>query len=170
MLLDLQRTPLVSRFYAYAHNLSPEPKRFVKFLFVGAFGFVVDFGAFNLIHLVYNLPGTITDEVITQALSFSTAVTSNFLWNYFWIYPEARSSPVLKKITMFVIVSVLSLFIRTPIFALTLPLTTRAVAALGLDRLAPINLGNNLALACAVIVVMLWNFFVNRYWTYRDVA
>ena len=170
MLLDLHRTPFVARLYAYAHNLPPEPKRFVKFLFVGTFGFVVDFGAFNLIHLFYNVPGVTTDEVITQALSFCAAVTSNFLWNIFWIYPKARSSPVVKKITMFVIVSVLSLFIRTPIFALALPVTTRAVAALGLVQRAPINLGNNLALAAAVVVVMLWNFFVNRYWTYRDVV
>jgi hypothetical protein len=30
-------------------------------------------------------------------------------------------------------------------------------------------LAANLALAVAVIVVMFWNFFVNRYWTYSDV-
>jgi putative flippase GtrA len=27
----------------------------------------------------------------------------------------------------------------------------------------------NLTLAAAVGVVMLWNFFVNRYWTYNDI-
>jgi putative flippase GtrA len=31
------------------------------------------------------------------------------------------------------------------------------------------TLGNNIALATAVVIVMFWNFFVNRYWTYRDV-
>ena len=30
-------------------------------------------------------------------------------------------------------------------------------------------LGKNLTLAVAVGVVMLWNFFVNRYWTYNDI-
>jgi putative flippase GtrA len=30
-------------------------------------------------------------------------------------------------------------------------------------------LGKNLTLAIAVSVVMLWNFFINRYWTYNDV-
>jgi putative flippase GtrA len=29
--------------------------------------------------------------------------------------------------------------------------------------------GKNLALALAVGIVMFWNFFVNRYWTYSDV-
>ena len=30
-------------------------------------------------------------------------------------------------------------------------------------------LGDNIALALIVGIVMLWNFFVNRYWTYADV-
>ena len=31
-------------------------------------------------------------------------------------------------------------------------------------------MGNNIALAVAVIIVMFWNFFVNRFWTYSDVG
>jgi putative flippase GtrA len=30
-------------------------------------------------------------------------------------------------------------------------------------------LAKNFTLALAVGIVMLWNFFVNRYWTYNDV-
>jgi putative flippase GtrA len=30
-------------------------------------------------------------------------------------------------------------------------------------------ISQNLALACSVGVIMLWNFFANRYWTYSDV-
>ncbi len=30
-------------------------------------------------------------------------------------------------------------------------------------------LGDNLAVAFAVGIVMFWNFFINRYWTYNDV-
>jgi putative flippase GtrA len=30
-------------------------------------------------------------------------------------------------------------------------------------------MGHNGALAIAVLVVMMWNYFVNRYWTYNDV-
>jgi putative flippase GtrA len=28
----------------------------------------------------------------------------------------------------------------------------------------------NVTLAIAVGIVMLWNFFINRYWTYNDVS
>jgi putative flippase GtrA len=30
-------------------------------------------------------------------------------------------------------------------------------------------LAKNMTLAVAVGIVMLWNFFVNRYWTYNDI-
>src|SRR5262245_32557108 len=65
-----------NKLYTYAHNLPPEPKRFVKFLFIGTLGFAVDFGLFNLIHTFYDVPGTKTDELIAQAISFTCAVFS----------------------------------------------------------------------------------------------
>jgi len=33
----------------------------------------------------------------------------------------------------------------------------------------PDVISDNLTLAIAVVIVMFWNFFVNRYWTYSDV-
>jgi putative flippase GtrA len=37
------------------------------------------------------------------------------------------------------------------------------------NPLTPVLLGKNFTLVVAVGVVMLWNFFANRYWTYNDV-
>ncbi|MGH2523479.1 MAG: GtrA family protein, partial [Anaerolineales bacterium] len=119
----------MTRLYSLAHNLPREPKRFIKFLFVGSIGFSVDFIIFNLIHYFYAVPNTAIDEIIAQAISFSCAVASNFLWNYFWIYPEARSTTVLRKIVKFVTVSVIGLLIRTPVFSLALPVAERWVTA-----------------------------------------
>jgi putative flippase GtrA len=31
------------------------------------------------------------------------------------------------------------------------------------------TVGDNMTLALAVVIVMFWNFFANRYWTYSDV-
>ncbi len=157
----------LTRLYTTAHNLPSEPKRFVKFLMVGTLGFVVDFGAFNLIHFLYSVPTTHLDENIAQAISFTLATFSNFTWNYLWIYPEAKSASQTRKISKFFTVSILGLVIRTPIFNLALPIGEQVAQRL----LFPLhwNIGANLALASAVSVVLLWNFFVNRYWTYRDV-
>lgn len=156
-----------------------EPKRFIKFLIVGVFGFVVDFGSFNLFHAVgvglwvsKNLIPTAYliehHEIIEQTLSFCCAVTSNFLWNYFWIYPEAQSEPFAKKLGQFVLVSVLGLVIGVPVFTVALTAIKPVVESLGLSN-SPINVAGNFALVCRVLVLLFWNFFVNRYWTYRHV-
>jgi hypothetical protein len=62
--------------------------------------------------------------------------------------------------------------IRVPIIALLEPLFNRIftdLAFLPVGFITAEFLANNLALAVAVIVVMFWNFFINRYWTYGDV-
>ncbi|MCS6909378.1 MAG: GtrA family protein [Anaerolineales bacterium] len=161
-----------------------ERKRFIKFLIVGTMGFMVDFGTFNLLHAMnvgeqiahrlLPIPYLLTHpEVIEQATSFCAAVLNNFLWNYGWIYPEARQSNQAKKLTKFFIVSVAGLLIGVPVFTLALSVTRPLVAATalsGLQSLLPnLNLAGNLALVCRVAVLLFWNFFVNRFWTYRDV-
>jgi len=134
---------------------------------VGAIGAVVDFGTFNLLRAAIGIPPT-----VAQAISFSAAVISNFLWNRYWTYPDSRSKPVRRQATQFLTVSVIGLAIRTVVFQLVRP----AMTALG-ETLLPSNIpgsqstliGENLALVVAVIVVLFWNFGVNRLWTYSDV-
>jgi putative flippase GtrA len=65
---------------------------------------------------------------------------------------------------------VIGLAIRTPIFAF---LETQLVKFFASSSIAlPLGhavLGHNIALAVAIGVVILWNFFINRYWTFSDV-
>jgi putative flippase GtrA len=156
-----------------------ETKRFVKFLIVGAFGFLVDFGSFNLMHrfafgssLAPNLPFAVYfmehPEVIEQTCSFTLATISNFLWNYFWIYPEARGANQANKMSKFIIVSVAGLFIGVPVFTVALLVFKPLIANLGLED-GPFNLAGNLALMTRVGILLFWNFFINRKWTYGDV-
>jgi putative flippase GtrA len=157
-----------------------EIKRFIKFIIVGGMGFVVDFGSFNLFHALGLGVTTASGmpiareyfaehpEVIEQTISFTLAVISNFFWNYFWIYPEARDANQARKITKFIIVSVAGLVIGVPVFAGALFVFRPLVSSVGLDDL-PINLAGNLALMARVGVLLFWNFFVNRKWTYREV-
>lgn len=144
-----------------------ERTRFFRFAVVGIIGAVVDFGTFNLLTNIAGLTA-----VWASVISFIAAIISNFTWNRYWTYPDSRSKPLGRQLFQFSLVSMLGLLIRTPIIALLEPLLNRIFT--GLDFL-PIGfitaefLANNLALAVAVIVVMFWNFFINRYWTYSDV-
>ncbi len=145
---------------------SRERARFLRFALVGSIGAVVDFGVFNLLIAALGTPA-----VLASVISFASAVVSNFIWNRYWTYPDSRSKRVFRQILEFTVVSLTGLAIRTPLFALIeRPLRALFERAAVPMPFSPDFLGHNLALACAVGVVMFWNFFVNRYWTYSDVS
>ncbi|HEY6073561.1 MAG TPA: GtrA family protein [Anaerolineales bacterium] len=142
-----------------------ERTRFMRFAAVGAMGAVVDFGIFNLLAWGFHLP-----EVPSSIFSFIAAVTSNFLWNRYWTYPDSRSKNLGHQVSQFFFVNLIGLLIRTPIFALLENPLGRMFATLpAFNAFRPEKLGHNAALAVAVGVVMLWNYFINRHWTYNDV-
>jgi putative flippase GtrA len=144
-----------------------ERNRFLRFAFVGVIGAVVDFGTFNILVSVVMLPA-----VWASIISFMAAVISNFTWNRYWTYPDSRSKPVSIQMLTFLIISLIGLAIRTPLFVYLEKVFNSFFTALHVGSrgwVTPEFMGHNLALAVAVIVVMFWNFFVNRYWTYSDV-
>lgn len=145
-------------------NDAGERTRFLKFATVGAIGTVVDFGIFNLLNIVFHIP-----PVYAQAISFAVAVVNNFMWNRHWTYPESRSKKVHHQMLQFGLINVGGLLIRTPIVGgLEHPLG-HFIAGFGISAATADGLGENLALAIAIGIVMLWNYFANRYWTYNDV-
>ena len=134
---------------------------------VGAIGAVVDFGVFNLLRGAVGVPA-----VIAQAISFSAAVVSNFLWNRYWTYPDSRSKPVGRQAFQFLLVSLVGLAIRTGVFVLVQSATISLAESLLPDDASSsqiLAIGENMALVVAVLVVLLWNFVINRVWTYSDV-
>lgn len=163
-----------------------EAERFFKFAVVGAIGFVVDFGIYNLLlnpFVFWLRDGTAFHEAVARlgmvpqdkagffagTISFVCAIISNFLWNRYWTYPDSRSKSLRRQFAQFTLVSVAGIIIRAPILAFTYGPFTDFVQGISLLQPYAVRIGANLSLVLAVIVVMFWNFFVNRYWTYGDV-
>lgn len=175
---------------SHRFGLNPrETKRFVKFLVVGMIGFIVDFGIFNLLlnplnalfsvgtwayHLLFGL-GLGEEFIIhlgptvASSISFVAAVISNFYWNRHWTYPDSRSRSPRRQFTMFFVVSAIGILIRIPIVFFTTPVFRSLVSTIGPLQTHATRLADNMSLAVAVLVVLFWNFFANRYWTYNDV-
>jgi putative flippase GtrA len=139
-----------------------EAERFVKFLIVGTIGFVVDFGTLTTLVEVFDF-----HPVVANVFSFSAAVTSNFIFNRYWTYPDSRSKRIISQLQQFTLVNVAGLAINTTIFWLLKlafnPVMNSTGIPLFYDR------GYIPAKMVATVVVLFWNFFVNRYWTYNDV-
>ena len=166
-----------------------EAERFFKFAVVGAIGFVVDFTIFNLLlrpftallgmgtplHAMLADYGLGDDQILGLAstsagtISFLAAIASNFIWNRYWTYPDSRSKSFRRQFAQFVFVNVLGIFIRIPLMALTTPLFINLVTSFPELADYATRIGSNLALMLVVVIVMFWNFFANRYWTYSDV-
>ncbi|MBI4731607.1 MAG: GtrA family protein [Chloroflexi bacterium] len=138
--------------------------RFYKFMVVGVIGAVVDFGVMNFLAHVFNASLTLAGSI-----SFICAVVSNFFWNRYWTYPDSRSRPLAKQLVMFFIVNVAGIAIRIPILHFVEPPLLSMFEKLEFSFAGPEIFSRNITLAIAVGVVMLWNFFANRYWTYNDV-
>ena len=143
-----------------------ERTRFLRFAVVGIIGAVVDFGVMNLFNKGLGFP-----LEVAGTISFIAAIISNFTWNRYWTYPDSRSKNVRRQLIEFTIVSLIGLAIRIPLLHFIEPIALKIVT--GLPFTLPVFsaefYADNLTLAVSVIVVMFWNFFVNRYWTYGDV-
>jgi putative flippase GtrA len=143
-----------------------ERTRFIRFAIVGVIGAVVDFGVMNLLVNVFSAP-----LVLAGTISFIAAVLSNFIWNRYWTYPDSRSKPIVRQWIEFMVVNAIGLVIRVPVLALVKPVISILIAHLPFEfpNFSLEFISDNLTLAIAVVIVMFWNFFVNRYWTYSDV-
>ena len=144
---------------------SKERTRFIKFAVVGAIGSMVDIGVMNLLTQVFHF-----QLVIAGSISFVCAVTNNFIGNRYWTYPDSRSKPIHHQLGMFFVVNAIGIAIRIPILKyLEPPLALLFESMTHISYDVADALAKNATLILAIGVVMLWNFFVNRYWTYNDV-
>jgi len=140
---------------------------------IGAFGAFVDFTTFNIMLTVLALIGLADSSytpVIAGTISFVLAVISNFVWNRLWTYRDSRNKAMGWQFFQFFLVNSIGILIRLPILRYTHEFFEQLV-----QRYLPFvaayaeRIGDNLSLALAVGIVLFWNFFVNRYWTYNDV-
>jgi len=146
----------LSRLLSFVSNNHGELLRFMKFAVVGTIGAAVDFGVLNLLILGFGWL-----KFFANLASVSCAIVSNFTWNRLWTFPESRERPLHTQFGKFAIVNLVGLGINQIVFMLT--------DIFIFEPLFGLLPGYNLAKATAIIVVLFWNFFANRRWTYRGI-
>jgi putative flippase GtrA len=179
---------MINKLKTWIGQNKKEVVRFSKFLVVGTMGALVDFTTLNLLLNSANalvseggaLYGVLLNvgmkdpqtvgPAIAGTISFILAVLSNFVWNRYWVYPDSRSKPLMGQFIQFFLVNLTGIVIRVPILTWTHRPFANLISAI-IPSLAPQaeRLGSNMALALAVGIVLFWNFFINRIWTYNDV-
>lgn len=131
-----------------------ESRRFGRFLVVGLGGTAIDFGLLALL-------GTLGFPLLlANSLSFSAGALSNFTWNRLWTFADARRRSWTVQLLQFLAVSLGGLAINDLI-------VLYLQEAVG-DLIGSPDLGYLPAKVVATGVAVLWNYFVNRYWTFGD--
>jgi putative flippase GtrA len=140
-----------------------EVKRFLKFATVGVAGMVTHMTLFNILAFVVHV-----DPRLANVIGFCTAVVQNFTLNRNWTFPESRQRHVGAQLGQFAIVSLIGLGINLAVFTLVDHLLEPFWNAVFSNPQVAHFVGNNFALASAILVVLFWNFTVNRLWTFRQ--
>jgi putative flippase GtrA len=147
------RLPVINRF-GFAQR-PREFTRFLKFAFVGAIGMVVDLTTMTIAREWFG-----ASLSVAVAIGFTLAVISNFTWNRLWTFPESRERPIRGQLAQFFVINAIGLGINEVVVAALHPLFIRVAN----DPLAYLA-----AKVIAIGIVLFWNYFVNRRWTYRGI-
>lgn len=154
-----------------------EVERFIKFAFVGTLGFLIDLGSVIILQNTLLPPENDQNVLLANSIGFVLAVCSNFIWNRVWTYPDSRSYSVRRQLTQFAIVSAIGLVIRNLwingayeyLGQLSTAILQSAIPDYAPQLIDQNKLGTTIALVFGVLIVMIWNFVANRFWTYSDV-
>jgi putative flippase GtrA len=149
---------------------------------VGIIGAIVDFGTLFILQATLLPPVSTANVIAATTLAFIAAIVSNFIWNRFWTYPDSRSRSVRRQLAQFTFISVVGWLGRTLwitlsyiwLGALLMPILLPEIRLLRPGYMpsatAEAKLGSIAAQLIGVVIVMFWNFFANRRWTYNDVS
>ena len=163
---------MIARINTLAKEKRQELVRFAKFCVVGISGTVIDFG---LLNLFYNVLGV--HQVLSNIVSVSAATVNNYTWSRFWVYPETRDQAGGRKFLQFIIVSIIALGLNTSILWATDQwilgetglLRSPVASVVGWIGIEHKVFSSNAAKVIATGIVLFWNFFANRLWTFRDI-
>jgi putative flippase GtrA len=154
----------------------PELRRFIKFCIVGFSSTFVSFAVLNLCHYALHLP---LFSSLTAAFLLSLA--NGFYWNRKWTWKKARANSAQEQSLKFLVVNIVGFFLNTTIVVLivahftipggilhNLPALKRLLwnVVVGSHRSYSKWLINGAQLA-AIGIVMFWNYFANRQWTFK---
>ncbi len=127
-------------------------RQFIKFCAVGSLNAVIDWGLFAVFKVGLRSFGQ-NGRQLAKASSFVVAATSSYVLNRRWTF-RSRNPKIAHEASRFVLVSIIGLLANNAIFyAATAP--------------GWLHLNDLFGLIIASAVVMLWNFYANRHWTFK---
>ena len=130
-------------------------RQLAKFAIVGTSSTIVNFAVLNLMLILLH-----QNKYVAVTVAFLVSVVNGYVWNKRWTFREAQAKAVHAQFTQFLLVNLVSwgldlLFVRL----ISVPLEN--------DLHVSMVKATNLAQLVATGVLVFWNFFANRLWTFK---
>lgn len=130
-----------------------EIQRLSRFLAVGAVGTILDFSLLTMLKLA-GLP-----TLFANSFSFTAGLINNFTWNRLWTFNDGIPTDWRKQFAQFALVSLFGLVLNNIIV-----LSLESIFG---NMLGQPEWGYLPAKVIAIGVVVFWNYFANRMWTFK---
>ena len=133
---------------AHVNGMKERPvvRQFVKFSLVGLSNTIIDFGTYLLFTRIVGW-----HFVFANVMAFLLAASWSFVWNRRWTF-RSSDPRVQHQYVKFLVVSAVGLVLTTAILYVLVEYA---------------GMADILAKVIAVSAVLIWNFFINRFWTFR---
>ena len=148
--------------------------RFIKFGIVGGSGVFVNLGIYALLTRIFGLGDELTGRFVSYALSVEISIITNFILNDIWTFSDrGRANRLSVRFVRFHVVSFLGALINWGVFAVLNWLLENGdivfvgdVALFGRSW----NVDDLVAGCLGIIAAMMWNFFANLLWTWKEAS
>ena len=140
---------MLNKFIEKIKNLSKLEicRQFMKFCLVGMINTVVDFGVYLFFSRVIGLY-----FLLANILAILAAMTVSFILNKYWTFANLEKK-IKTQYLKFALVNLVYFFLNNSIV---------------LCLVDYLNLYDLWAKVIAIIIGLFWNFFANRYWTFKN--
>jgi len=130
-------------------------RQFVKFGIVGASSTIINFVVLNVMLIALH-----QGKYGSATVAFLVSVVNGYVWNKRWTFREAQEKAAHTQFTQFLLVNLVGL---------GLDLLFIKLISVPLERDFHLSLvkATNIAQLVATGVVVFWNFFANRLWTFK---
>ena len=131
-------------------------KQIAKFGTVVVINTIIDFVLLNFLISIIGWP-----ILLSNSISFSTAVTNSYFMNKYWTFGDMRSAHI-KQFSTFVLISIVGLIFSNILLH---------YGTVFLENYNPelsIIWQYNIAKAVSAVIVLVWNFIASKYLVFHD--
>lgn len=128
-------------------------REFIKFGVVGFTGTLIDLGVYNILAVGFDY-----NEYSARTVSFVLAVINNYILNRVWTFRN-KDKQVGLQFFKFLVVSVVGYLLNLGIMAFTMPMFNSIPSELA---------QKNIPVLIAIFIVLFWNYFANKLWTFKN--